>query len=161
MYAGTTTYVHFRGKVRHKLMRQLGDHSTWVSPYNCLMYLFSAVPNTPVQKLEDFPDLAPLKDNWETIRDEAMRLYEAGHIKKSENLNDLAFNTFFKRGWKRFYLKWYGDTFPSAAELCPKTVELVKSIPSVNAALFTLMAPQSKLARTATRSPGRSATTWG
>jgi beta-hydroxylase len=86
-----------------------------------------------------------LKDNWETIRDEAMRLYEAGHIKKSENLNDLAFNTFFKRGWKRFYLKWYGDTFPSAAELCPKTVELVKSIPSVNAALFTLMAPQSKL----------------
>lgn len=145
MYTITTTYVHFRGKVRHKLMRQLGDHSTWVSPYNCLMYLFSAVPNTPVQKQEDFPALAPLKENWETIRDEAMRLYEEGHIKKAEDHNDLAFNTFFKRGWKRFYLKWYGDTFPSAAELCPKTVELVNSIPNVNAALFTLMAPQSKL----------------
>jgi beta-hydroxylase len=145
MYAGTTTYVHFRGKIRHKIIRQLGDHSTWVSPYNCLMYLFSAVPNTPVQKLEDFPELAPLKENWETIREEAMRLYEAGHIKTSENNNDVAFNTFFKRGWKRFYLKWYGDTFPSAQQLCPKTVELVKSIPTVNAALFTLMAPRSKL----------------
>src|SRR4051812_31147734 len=145
LFAGSATAVHFRGKVRHKLLRQIFDHSTFVAPYNCLMYLFSAVPNEPVQNLDDFRDLAPLKENWQLIRDEAMRLYEAGHIKKAENNNDLAFNTFFKRGWKRFYLKWYGDFLPSAKELCPKTVELVQSIPSVNAALFTLMAPQSKL----------------
>jgi beta-hydroxylase len=145
MYVGTTSYIHFRGKVKLKFMRQLSDHSTFVSPYNCLMYLFSAVPNKPVQDIERFPDLAPLRDNWETIRDEAKRLYDEGHIKKAENFNDLAFNTFFKRGWKRFYLKWYGDFLPSAKALCPKTVELVQSIPSVNAALFTMMAPRSKL----------------
>jgi beta-hydroxylase len=123
----------------------LSDHSTFTSPYNCLCYLFSAVPRTPVQELEKFPDLAPLRANWQTIRDEALRLYDAGHIKKSENNSDLAFNTFFKRGWKRFYLKWYGDFMPSAKDLCPKTVEMVQAIPSVNAALFALLPGKSKL----------------
>jgi beta-hydroxylase len=145
LFVGCTVYIQFRGKVKLKLKRQLVDHSTFTSPYNCLCYLFSAVPNTPVQELERFPDLAPLQDNWLSIRDEAMRLYDAGHIKKSDTFSDIAFNTFFKRGWKRFYLKWYGDFMPSAKELCPKTVELVQSIPSVNAALFALLPGRSKL----------------
>ncbi len=36
---------------------------------------------------------------------------------------------------------------PSARELCPKTVELVESMPSINAAMFTLLAPNSTLVR--------------
>ena len=145
LFVVCTAYIQMRGKVKLKFKRQLSDHSTFTSPYNCLCYLFSAVPTKPVQELERFPDLAPLQANWLTIRDEAMRLYEEGHIKKSESFNDLAFNTFFKRGWKRFYLKWYGDFMPSAKELCPKTVEMVQSIPSVNAALFALLPGRSKL----------------
>jgi beta-hydroxylase len=95
--------------------------------------------------IQGFPELLTLRQNWKTIADEARRLYEEGHIKKSETNSDLAFNSFFKRGWKRFYLKWYDDVLPSAAELCPRTVELVKAIPSVNAALFALLPPRSKL----------------
>ncbi len=145
LFVASAIFVHFRGKVRHKFTRQLTDHSTLMAPYNALMYLFSAVPNTPVQDVNNFPELLKVRENWEMIRDEAKRLYEAGHIQKSEKHNDLAFNTFFKRGWKRFYLKWYGDVHPSAVELCPKTVELVKSIPTINAALFALLSPRSKL----------------
>ncbi|HEX4125779.1 MAG TPA: aspartyl/asparaginyl beta-hydroxylase domain-containing protein [Tepidisphaeraceae bacterium] len=138
-------YIHFRGRVRHRFGRQLTDHSTFMAPYNALIYLFSAVPNKPILKVEEFPDLKPLQDNWEIIRDEAKQLYAGGHIRKSDTHNDLAFNTFFKRGWTRFYLKWYDEMMPSALELCPKTVELVKSIPSINAALFASMKPRSKL----------------
>lgn len=144
-FLASALYVHFRGKVRHKFTRQLTDHSTFMAPYNAMIYLFSAVPNKPVLDLDDFPDLKPLQQNWEMIRDEAKKLYEGGHIQISKSYNDLAFNTFFKRGWKRFYLKWYGDFFPSAKDLCPKTVELVRSIGSINAALFTLMPGKSKL----------------
>ena len=43
----TGTYVHFRGKVRHKFQRQLLDHSTIMAPYNCFVYATSAVPNKP------------------------------------------------------------------------------------------------------------------
>ncbi|MDB5292591.1 MAG: lipid hydroxylase LpxO [Phycisphaerales bacterium] len=144
-YLGSAAFVHFRGKVRHKFRRQLADHSTFMAPYNGFVYLFSKVPNKPILERNDFPELDVLKQNWEVIRDEAKRLYEEGHIKKSETNSDLAFNTFFKRGWKRFYLKWYDDVLPSAADLCPKTVEMVRSIPSVNAALFALLPGKSKL----------------
>ena len=145
VFIASALYVHFRGKVRHKFTRQLTDHSTFMAPYNALIYLFSAVSNKPVLEEKDFPELDSLKRNWETIREEAKKLYAGGHIQTSKSYNDLAFNTFFKRGWKRFYLKWYGDFFPSAMDLCPQTVELVKSIPSVNAALFTMMPGKSKL----------------
>jgi beta-hydroxylase len=138
-------FIHFRGRVRHKFSRQLTDHSTFMAPYNALVYLFSGVKNKPILDLADFPDLKPLKDNWQLIRDEALRLYEGGHIQASNKHNDLAFNTFFKRGWKRFYLKWYDEFMPSAKEICPKTVQLVESIPSVHAALFALLPGKSKL----------------
>jgi beta-hydroxylase len=145
LWIASAVYVHFRGKVKLKFMRQLGDHSTFLAPYNAFVYLFSKVGNKPRLDIEGFPELLVLRNNWQIIRDEAVRLYEAGHIKKSETNSDLAFNSFFKRGWKRFYLKWYDDVLPSAVELCPKTVELVKSIPSVNAALFAMLPGRSKL----------------
>ena len=40
-------FVHYRGRVRLKFLRQLTDHSTFTAPYNALVYLFSAVPNRP------------------------------------------------------------------------------------------------------------------
>lgn len=145
VFLASALYVHFRGKVRHKFARQLTDHSTFMAPYNALIYLFSAVKNTPSVDPKQFSELDVLQRNWETIRDEARKLYEGGHIQMSKNYNDLAFNTFFKRGWKRFYLKWYGDIFPSARDLCPRTVELVQSIPTINAALFAMLPGKSKL----------------
>lgn len=144
-YVGSAAYVHFRGKVRHRLKRQLTDHSTFMAPYNCFVYLFSRVPNRPVQDIARFPELLKLRENWQVIRDEALRLYEAGHIRKPESHNDIAFNSFFKRGWTRFYLKWYDDLLPSAADLCPRTAELVQSAPSINAALFAVLPARSKL----------------
>jgi beta-hydroxylase len=145
IWIASAMYVHFRGIKRHKFTRQLTDHSTFMAPYNSLIYLFSKISNKPILDLNEIPELKVLTENWETIRDEAKRLYEAGHIAAAEKHNDLAFNSFFKRGWKRFYLKWYDDFLPSAKEICPKTVELVQSIPSVHAALFALLPGGSKL----------------
>ena len=54
----STIYVHFRGRERLRIARQLGDHSTYLAPYNVLMYAGSAVPNKPVIPVEQFPELA-------------------------------------------------------------------------------------------------------
>jgi len=72
---------------------------------------------------------------------------QAGEIKRSEQPNDVGFNSFFKSGWKRFYLKWYGDNHPSAVELCPRTIELLNGIGTVKAAMFAELPPGSKLVR--------------
>jgi beta-hydroxylase len=140
-----TAYVHFRGRERLRIARQLGDHSTFLAPYNVLMYAGSAVPNEPVISVDRFPELARLQENWETIRDEAVRLFDEGFIRAAATNNDWGFYSFFKSGWKRFYLKWYDDFLPSARALCPKTVELLNSIPSVHGAMFAMLPPGAKL----------------
>ncbi|MDH3279715.1 MAG: aspartyl/asparaginyl beta-hydroxylase domain-containing protein [Gammaproteobacteria bacterium] len=138
-------YIHFRGKVRYPLARQLTSHTNLTAPYNTFVYLFSAVPNTPILDVERFPELRVLRDNWETIRNEARTLYEQGDIKAADKYNDAGFNSFFRTGWTRFYLKWYDDFLPSARQLCPKTVELLRSTPSVNAAMFASLPPGANL----------------
>jgi beta-hydroxylase len=140
-----TLYVHFRGKERRPILRQIGDHNTLIAPYNLFMYWFSAVPAKPILNVNDFPELKPLRDNWQAIRDEAMRLMSHGQINAATGHNDLGFNSFFKTGWKRFYLKWYDAPLPSALESCPTTVALVEKIPTVHAAMFAVLPPGSKL----------------
>ena len=145
LFVASAVYVHYRGRVRHGFFRQLTDHSSLMAPYNALMYLFSAVPNRPYVDVARFPELAPLEANWQVIRGEAQVLFDQGRIRAASTYNDLGFNSFFKTGWKRFYVKWYDEPLPSAQALCPKTVALVQSIPAVNAAMFALLPPGSKL----------------
>lgn len=125
--------------MRHRWFRQLSDHSTFTAPLNCFCYLFSAVPNTPFVARSYFPELAQLKREWRTIQAEAAMLYDLQRIRPSDKYDDIGFNSFFRRGWKRFYLKWYGQPHPSAAALCPRTVALLQAIPSVKAAMFALL----------------------
>ena len=145
LFAMGGCYVHFRGKVRHRFSRQLFDHSTIMSPINCLLYAFSKAPSTPYHNPKDYPALQLLEDNWETIRDEALALQSQQRIVASQNLDDVGFNSFFRTGWKRFYLKWYGNDLNSANEMCPKTVALLKQVPSIKAAMFASLPPGAKL----------------
>jgi beta-hydroxylase len=147
LFVAAALFVHFRGRVRHTLVKQLSDHSTIMAPYNALMYLFSAVPARPILDPRSIPELDVLRANWQAIRDEALALMDQGSIRAATGHNDLGFNSFFKNGWKRFYVKWYGAPIPSAQASCPKTVALVESLPNVNAAMFALLPPGGKLNR--------------
>jgi len=141
-------YVHFRGRERHKFLRQITDHSTFMAPINVLMYAFSRVPRTPYLQVADFPELENLRSNWQTIRDEAIALAKASQIKASDQFNDAGFQSFFRTGWKRYYLKWYDDApHPSALKACPRTVEILKGSPNIKAAAFTQLPPGSNLGK--------------
>ena len=79
------------------------------------MYWFSAVPNRPILPATEIPELAKLRDNWKIIRDEAVALFDQGRIKAADSYNDMGFNSFFRSGWKRFYLalrgkRWVNET---------------------------------------------------
>ena len=104
-FIGSALAVHLRGKVRLGFWRQVSDHSTIMAPYNVLMYMFSAVPNRPILQVGMVPELSVLRDNWRTIREEALHLFAQGQIKAADKYNDWGFNSFFRTGWKRFYLK--------------------------------------------------------
>jgi beta-hydroxylase len=138
-------YVHLRGKVRFGFARQLFNHSSLLAPYNALMYLFSAVPSRALLSEREFPELAALSASWQVMREEALRLRDEGYIRAALHNNDIGFNSFFKRGWKRFYLKWYDQPLPSAEALCPRTVALLKRVPAVKGAMFASLEPRSRL----------------
>jgi beta-hydroxylase len=136
LFALSAVYVHLRGRVRLLPWRQLTDHSTFLAPLNVLMYACSRVRANPYAPLDAFPELAPLRTAWQDIRAEALALREAQRIRASDRYDDVGFNSFFRRGWKRFYLKWYGEAHPSATLLCPRTTAILREIPSVRAAMF-------------------------
>ncbi len=141
-------YVQCRGKVRHpRWSRRLTDHSNFLGPLNCLFYLFSKVDKQPYIDLAQFPELKVLQDNWQVIRDEALALKADSAIKASDALDDAGFNSFFKTGWKRYYLRWYGGFLGSAQRSCPKTVELLSGIDSVKGAMFASLPPDASLVR--------------
>lgn len=138
-------HIHFRGRVRLPFRRQIFDHSSFMAPINIFMHKFSTVPDTPFVPVSQFPELARLQENWPIIRAEAENLLALKKIKAAEQNDDAGFNSFFKNGWKRFYLKWYDASHPSAERLCPQTYALLQSIPSVKAAMFAELPPGGKL----------------
>ncbi|MDY0748574.1 aspartyl/asparaginyl beta-hydroxylase domain-containing protein [Paucibacter sp. R3-3] len=144
----STIYVHLRGRERLGFWRQLTDHSTFMAPINCFMYLFSKVSSRkPYLPVTELAGLDKLQANWEAIRAEAVAMSQQGAIRASDKYDDAGFNSFFKTGWKRFYLKWYDQAHPSAAELCPVTTALLREIPNVKAAMFAELPPGSRLVR--------------
>lgn len=145
LFFGATLYVHLRGKARLPVLRQFVNHSAVFAPYNALMCLFSRVPVSPYIDRRQFPELDLLQDQWQTIREEALQLFDEGHIRAAEKNNDAGFGSFFKRGWKRFYLTWYDGPLPSALALCPKTVAILSQVPSVRGAMFAMLPPGGQL----------------
>ena len=146
-FLASVLYVHWRGRVRLPWLRQLFNHSSLLAPINALLYLFSAVPARPYLDRRQFPELDCFREHWQTIRDEAKALREQGGIRAAIGPTDASFNSFFKEGWTRFYLSWYGPPLPSAERYCPKTVALLRSVPNVRAAMFTVLPAGAKLNR--------------
>jgi beta-hydroxylase len=143
LFLAAVAHVHLRGKVRHRWFKQLFDHSALLAPLNVLMYWMSGVPRGAYVPKPTFPDLVALEKHWPEMLVEAEALAEREQIKAANN-DDAGFNSFFKEGWKRFYLKWYDEPPPSAAA-CPRTVALLRDVPSIKAALFAYLPAGAKL----------------
>jgi beta-hydroxylase len=147
VFVASALYAHFRGTVRFGLLRALTDFTVLLAPVNAVMYLLSRIPRTAYIDPRGFPELDLLNRNWEVIREEAMALADEGDIRAASGYNDLGFNSFFRTGWKRFYLSWYGKEMPSAIAKCPRTLALLRQVPTVKAAMFASLPPGATLVR--------------
>jgi len=153
--AGSMAYAYaYRGQAR---WNGFGEYirKGWpiFTPFNCLLYLFTVPKARPaIMDMSQFPELKELEDNWEMIRKEALELMAEGGFdqitdKDSASYYDIGFRTFYKYGWTKFYVNWYGYTHESAKRTCPKTVELLSKIPQVNGAMFSVLPPGGQLTR--------------
>jgi beta-hydroxylase len=147
VYLVSALIVHCRGQVRFGLIRALTDFTVLLAPVNVMLYFFSQVPRSIFIETDQFPQLEILQANWCVIRDEAMSLAEQGQIQVATGYNDIGFNSFFRTGWKRFYLSWYGTEMPSALMHCPRTMSLIRQVPLIKAAMFASLPPGAMLVR--------------
>ncbi len=152
---GSISYVYkFRGSERYeKFSEYLRKGWPVFTPLNCLLYMFTKErASKSIMTISDFPELKVIEDNWEVIAQEATELYKNGFFESTtqsgaDSYYDLGFRTFYKYGWSKFYLNWYGYTHASALKHCPKTSEVLKNVKSVNGAMFSLLPVGSKLTR--------------
>ena len=112
LWLASILFAHFRGRVRLSLSRQMLDHSVLLAPVNHLHGADLARAHHPVPDHQRNPRAEGAGRQLETIRDEALKMAELRRIKAAERHDDIGFNSFFKYGWKRFYLKWYDARHP-------------------------------------------------
>ncbi|VAW73727.1 Fe(2+)/alpha-ketoglutarate-dependent dioxygenase LpxO, partial [hydrothermal vent metagenome] len=143
IYVSSVVFVRTRNKQLFSLRRQLTDFGTFMVPFNLPAYLLSKIPVYSHYDVSQFPELKIIEDNWETIRDEALALYDQGYITVKD---DLPASSFYKDNrWVSFYLKLYDSDIPSAWALAPKTMALIDQVPSMNLALFACLNPGKRI----------------
>lgn len=151
--AASVGYVYrWRGRVRYRSFSQYLRKSWPIfAPANCLLYL--ATRSSARQTMLDagyVQGISIIRENWKLIRDEALALHRAGELDAtaqpgSVGYHDVGFRTFYKRGWRKFYLTWYGEPHRSALRLCPETVRLLGQAPGIRAAMFSVLPAGSEL----------------
>lgn len=155
LVAASIAYVYrFRGKTRYEGLSEY-FRKGWpiFSPFNCMLYM-TTLPRGSKAVLDpaEFPELDLLRQNWQIIREEGLELVRQNYFDATKRPGtagyyDVGFRTFFKYGWSRFYLHWYGYTHHSARRLCPRTVEILQKVPALHGAMFAFLPPRSQLTR--------------
>lgn len=148
-------YVYrFRGEARYKSLTEY-FRKGWpiFAPFNCVLYM-TTLPRGSKAVLDpaEFPELDLLRQNWQTLREEGLELVRQNYFDATKRPGtagyyDVGFRTFFKYGWSRFYLHWYGYTHHSARRLCPRTIEILQQVPAVHGAMFAFLPRRSQLTR--------------
>lgn len=115
-------------------------------PYNYFVSLITKkrVFYTDHEKEEIFPLSTKLEQNYLSIREEALSVYQyiQGNVGKAFiNQSDD-----FYAGWTTFPLRMFGHDVKANLGLCPVVAELLKDHEEVPTAFFSLMAPRKRLA---------------
>jgi ornithine lipid ester-linked acyl 2-hydroxylase len=109
---------------------------------NALTVRFSRIGNRPFYDNGDFAWIAALERDWEAIRAEAERV-----LADINNVPPLAAISPDHRRiapagkWRSFFLYGYGYRVPANCEKAPRTAALVRRVPGLNSALFSILAP--------------------
>ena len=115
---------------------------------DCLIRLSSKDAKCAFLENDSFPWIKLLEDNWQAIRNEIdsvmanrVSIPNVEDISQDGNLG--ADGKPMSRGseWKWFFLYCYGHKIESNCVRCPRTTELIESIPGMRCAIFAILAP--------------------
>ena len=89
---------------------------------------------------------AALRDNWAVIREELDQLVAAGvELPETEELGGADQGA--EGQWTTYVMSWYGEWLDATCRRCPRTTELLRSVPDVQVAGFTVLGPRTRIPR--------------
>lgn len=102
----------------------------------------STVPDTPKISNDYFPFLSIFTENWEIIQSEArdvLKFREA--IPGFQEISPDQYRLATEQNWKTFVLFGFGQKLEKNAQLAPKTAEFLQTVPNLQTAMFSILAP--------------------
>jgi beta-hydroxylase len=93
----------------------------------------------------DFPFAKIMEENWEKIREEYIRTHNLEDIPNIQNIFKEMSLVTHGDNWKSYMLMLYSYNFTAHQDKCPETTRLIRQIPGVTAAMFSILAPGKRI----------------
>jgi ornithine lipid ester-linked acyl 2-hydroxylase len=93
-----------------------------------------------------FPWIAEIEANWTTIREELERVLEDREaLPNFQDISKDQIEITDDDRWKTLFLYGYGFEAKLGVELCPRTAELMRGIPGMTTAMFSILSPRKHI----------------
>tara|TARA_Y100001970_G_scaffold293332_1_gene439473 strand:- start:35788 stop:36594 length:807 start_codon:yes stop_codon:yes gene_type:complete len=107
---------------------------------------YSAVGNPPVFDKETFPWAQEIESEWKLIRSELDQvLVRKGDLPAFHEIAAEVRSISDDKDWKTFWLCGYGIRSEEAIKQCPETWRILKKIPGMKSAMFSIFEPGKHL----------------
>ena len=111
---------------------------------NNIFAMTSKIPVQPYYKdIFILDEAMTIWNNFEIFRDEVSGIYKSFNTIKNDAFYQKLIET--EPEWTRLYLRWFNDIDPTGQELCPKSSAIIRSLPNVKIAMFSVLKPGAKI----------------
>jgi predicted nucleotidyltransferase/aspartyl/asparaginyl beta-hydroxylase (cupin superfamily) len=106
----------------------------------------SRVPDLPFIPSHHFPFVAELEANWQVIRGELDTLLEdRDSIPFLDNISKDQTRISHSQKWRAFFLWGWDEELTGNTARCPKTAALMRKVPNLRSAWFSILSPNYKI----------------
>ncbi len=106
----------------------------------------SKVGDRPFHDNADFPWIPKVEADWQKVRAELDTIMPyTAHMPNFQDLSPTQLNLSQDDGWKTFFFYAYGMKAAGNCKRCPETARLLKSMPGMKTAFFSILAPGKHL----------------
>lgn len=112
--------------------------------YNALLWLL--LPNQRFMDPAVVPNVSLLTENWATIREELDELLASHELPSSIDIDKGQVRLAAPGAWRMFFFRGIGIDIPENQRLCPRTWAVLREIPGLYSAMFSVLEPRQQLA---------------
>ncbi len=110
------------------------------------LFLWLVLPRRRFVDPAVIPNVSRLADNWSVIREELDELLSAHDLPSSTDVDRGQIRLAPPGAWRMFFFRGLGIEMPPNQALCPRTWGLLREIPGLYSAMFSVLEPGQRLA---------------